>query len=85
MRYAAGLACAHLLAVGDAAAIVIPLHGQMAVGAYAYFGAKNMITAAVLVVLGAIAVAVGGATNLAPVLRWFVRGEQPNRDQRRRQ
>ena len=41
MRYAAGLAGAHLLAVGDAAAIVIPLHGQTAIGAYAYFGAKE--------------------------------------------
>ena len=62
---------------------MIPLHGQTAIGAYAYFGAKNMITAVILVVLGAIAVAVGGATILAPVLRWFVRGNQPNPRQRR--
>jgi adenylate cyclase len=82
IQYSAGLAFAHLLAVGDAAAIVIPLHGQTASGAYAYFGAKNMITAVILVVLGAIAVAVGGAMILAPVLRWFVRGNQPNPRQR---
>jgi len=42
-----------------------------------------MIAAAILVVLGAAAVAVGGAMNLAPVLRWFVRGDQPNPGQRR--
>ena len=83
MRYAASLAAAHLLAVGDAAAIVIPLHGQTPIGAYAYFGAKNMITAVILVVLGAVGVAVGGATILAPVLRWFVRGDQPDPHQRR--
>jgi class 3 adenylate cyclase len=82
MQYAAGLACAHLLAVGDAAAIVIPLHDRIGTGAYAYFGAKNMIIAAILVVLGAAAVAVGGAVNLAPVLRWFVQGRQPTPDER---
>jgi adenylate cyclase len=83
IQYATGLACAHLLAVADAAAIVIPLHGQTATGAYAYFGAKNLITAVILVVLGAAGVAVGGAINLAPVLRWFVQGRQPNPDERR--
>jgi adenylate cyclase len=83
IRYAAGLAGAHLLAVADAAAIVIPLHSRTASGSYAYFDAKNMILAAILVVLGAIAVAAAGAMNLAPVLRWFVRGDQPNPGQRR--
>jgi adenylate cyclase len=83
IHYAAGLAGAHLLAVADAAAIVIPLHGQTALGAYAYFGAKNMITAVILVVLGAAGVAVGGAVILAPVLRWFVQGRQPHPDERR--
>jgi adenylate cyclase len=82
-HYATVLAGAHVLAVADAAAIVIPLHGQTAGGAYAYFGAKNMIAAVILVVLGAIAVAVGGAMNLAPALRWFVAGQQPNPAQRR--
>ena len=83
IQYSAGLAIAHLLAVGDAAAIVIPLHGQTTSGPYAYFGVKNMIIAAILVVLGAAAVAVGGAMSLAPVLRWFVQGRQPNPDERR--
>jgi adenylate cyclase len=82
ISYAAGLAFAHLLAVADAAAIVIPLRGQTVSGPYAYFGAPNMITAAILVVLGAIAVAVGGAMSLAPVLRWFVAGNQPTAGQR---
>jgi class 3 adenylate cyclase len=83
IQYAAGLAGAHLLAVADAAAIVIPLHGQTVSGAHAYFGAKNMVAAAILVALGAIAVAVGGVIILAPVLRWYGRGEQPDPAQRR--
>jgi adenylate cyclase len=82
IHYAGGLAGAHLLAVADAAAIVIPLHGQMAIGAYGYFDARNTTIAAILVVLGAIAVAMGGAMNVAPVLRWFVRGQRPNPAQR---
>jgi adenylate cyclase len=83
IQYAAGLAFAHLLAVGDAAAIVIPLHDRTVSAAYTYFAAKNMVTAVVLVVVGALAVAVGGAMSLAPVLRWFVQGRQPNPDERR--
>jgi class 3 adenylate cyclase len=82
IRYAAGLAGAHLLAVADAAAIVIPLHGQMASGGYPYFGAKNVITAAILVVLGAVGIAIAGVTILAPVLRWFTSGQRPNPRQR---
>ena len=83
IQYAAGLACAHLLAVADAAAIVIPLHDRIGTGGYAYFGAKNLITAVILIVLGAAGVAVGGAVILAPVVRWFVQGRQPNPDERR--
>jgi adenylate cyclase len=81
--YAAGLAGAHLMAVADAAAIVIPLHDQTVGGAVSYFSAKNMITAVILVALGAIAVAVGGAIILAPVLRWYARGDRPDPRQRR--
>ncbi len=81
--YAAGLASAHLLAVADAAAIVVPLHDQTVGGAVSYFSAKNMVTAVILVALGALAVALGGVMILAPVLRWYVRGDRPNPPQRR--
>jgi adenylate cyclase len=81
--YAAGLAGAHLLAVADAAAIVIPLHSRTANGAFAYFSPANTVIATILVALGAIAVAVGGVMILAPVLRWFVKGDPPTSRQRR--
>ena len=83
IRYAAGLACGHLIGSADAAAIVIPLHGQYSGLAQAYFSPTSLITAAVVVALGMAAVAGGGIANLVPVLRWFVAGRQPTAEQRR--
>jgi adenylate cyclase len=82
-RYAAGLACGHLIGTADAAAIVIPLHAQFAGDARAYFAPTSLITATVIVVLGTVAVAAGGVANLVPVLRWFIPQQQPNSEQRR--
>jgi adenylate cyclase len=83
IRYAAGLACGHLIGSADAAAIVIPLHGQYAGVAQAYFAPSSLITAGIIVALGMAAVAGGGIANLVPVLRWFLAGRQPNAEQRR--
>jgi adenylate cyclase len=83
INYAAGLACGHLIGTADAAAIVIPLHGQFASSARVYFASPSLITATVIVVLGTAAVAIGGVMNLVPVLRWYVRKRQPDPDQRR--
>jgi adenylate cyclase len=83
IRYAAGLACGHLIGTADAAAIVIPLHRQFADGAQAYFAPPGLVIVAAIVVLGTVAVAAGGIANLVPVLRWFVSRQQPNPDQRR--
>lgn len=82
LQYAGGLAGAHLLAVTDAAAIVIPLNGHMAPAPQAYFGPKNVIVVAALVLLGSVAVAVGGLMNVRPALRWFAVGHVPNPHQR---
>jgi adenylate cyclase len=83
IRYAGRLALAHLLAVAASTAIVIPLGGLTLRGARAYFTEKNLIAAVVLVVLGTMAIAVGGVMNIRPTLRWFVPGQEPNTDQRR--
>jgi adenylate cyclase len=83
IRYAAGLACGHLIGSADAAAIVIPLHGQFANETKPYFSPTSLITATVIVALGTAAVAGGGVANLVPVLRWFVAGKQPDAAQRR--
>jgi adenylate cyclase len=83
IRYAGRLALAHLLAVAATTAIVIPLGGMTLGGARAYFTEKNVIAAVVLVVLGTMAIAVGGVINIRPTLRWFVPGQEPNSAQRR--
>ena len=59
IRYAAGLACGHLIGTADAAAIVIPLHGQFADTTRAYNTPTSLIIATVIVVLGTAAVAAG--------------------------
>jgi adenylate cyclase len=83
IHYAVGLACGHLIGTADAAAIVIPLHGQFSGGAQAYFGPRSLVIAAVIVVLGTATVAVGGIVNLVPILRWYASKQQPDADQRR--
>ncbi len=83
IRYAAGLAVGHLIGTVDAAAIVIPLHGQFANNAQVYFSPRSLVIVAVIVVLGTAAVAGGAVANLVPVLRWFVRQQEPDPAQRR--
>jgi adenylate cyclase len=83
IRYAAGLACGHLIGTADAAAIVIPLHGQFTDDARAYFSSTSLITATIIVVLGTAAVAGAGVANLVPVLRWFVAERRPTAEQRK--
>jgi class 3 adenylate cyclase len=82
-RYAAGygarLAAAHLLAMGAAVAIVIPLGLRPVRGLLA----ANLVTAVVLVVAQALAVAVVGALTIAPMLRWYLAGAQPDSRQRK--
>ena len=82
IEYAAALALAYILAFVDAAAILIPLRGHTSVAANADFAEKNTVLVVVLVVLGVTAVAVAGALNLAPTLRWYVAGDQPTAEQR---
>jgi adenylate cyclase len=77
--YGARLACAHLLAIDAVIAIVIPLglrpiHGYLAV---------NLVTAVMLVITQTVAVAVAGALNITPELRWYLADTQPNTHQRR--
>ena len=80
--YGGSLALAHLLAVGAAVAILIPLNRHTLGTAHAYFSG-NLLTAAVLVVSGAVAVAIGGALNIVPTLRWFIAAREPDPGQRR--
>jgi adenylate cyclase len=78
IQYAIDLASAYVAAVVSATAILIPLRGHTSVG----FAEKNTPTVAVLIVLGIICVAVAGVVSIAPTVRWFAAGKEPNQQQR---
>jgi adenylate cyclase len=82
IQYALDLALSYIIAAIDAAAILIPLRGHTSVAANADFAEKNTTTVVVLVALGIVSVAVAGVRSLAPTLRWYVAGEEPNIAQR---
>jgi adenylate cyclase len=82
IRYATDLALAYLIAVIDAAAILIPLRGHTSIATNVDFAQKNTTTVVVLVTLGIVSVAVAGVVSLAPTLRWYVAGAEPNTAQR---
>jgi adenylate cyclase len=79
IEYALALALAYIVAVIDAAAILIPLRGHTSVAAYVE---KNTAVVVVLVVLATVGVAVAGVLSLAPTLRWYVAGDEPTAQQR---
>jgi class 3 adenylate cyclase len=81
--YAGRLAGAYVLSVSAAVAILIPLGGEALLGTQHYFTPKNIIVSAVLVTVGTVVVAVGGALNITPTLRWFDFGLEPDERQRK--
>jgi class 3 adenylate cyclase len=82
IQYGIDLALSYIIATIDAAAILIPLRGQMSAAANADFFEKNMPMLFVLPVLGIVSVVVAGIRSLDPTLRWFVAGEEPSNAQR---
>jgi adenylate cyclase len=83
LNYASRVALAYLLSVAAAVAIVIPIGGDAFSGAQTYFTRGNIIVSAVLVAVGTVVVAVGAMLIIAPSLRWFMSGHQPDARQRR--
>ncbi|WP_084187851.1 adenylate/guanylate cyclase domain-containing protein [Mycobacterium paraffinicum] len=82
IEYGAYLALSYVLAVGEAAAILIPLRGHVSVGAASDFAQTNTAAVVVLVLLGTIGIAVAGMLSAAPTLRWYVAGVEPDQAQR---
>jgi adenylate cyclase len=79
MGYGARLAAAHLMAIGAAVAIVIPMGLRPIQGLLA----ANLVTAMVLIAAQAIALAVAGALIITPSLRWYLVDAQPDSRQQR--
>jgi adenylate cyclase len=82
IQYATDLALAYIIAGIDAAAILIPLRGHTSVAANVDFAEKNTAVVVALVALGIVSVAVAGAASLAPTLRWYAVGAEPDTAQR---
>lgn len=80
IRYATGLAFAHLLSVAEVLVIVVALSGHAPGGAH--FSGKYLITSVAVVSLGTLAVLIGGVMVIAPSLRWSVRRHEPDTNQR---
>lgn len=71
-----------MIAVIDAAAILIPLRGRGSAATDVVFVEKHATLLVALVVLGILSVAVAGVLNLVPTLRWYVAGDEPDAAQR---
>jgi len=81
IRYAAGLAFAHLLSVAEVLVIVVVLSGH-GPGARAHSSGKYVLTSLAVVFLGTVVVFVAGVMVVAPSLRWFLAGNEPDTKQR---
>ncbi|OHV05606.1 adenylate/guanylate cyclase domain-containing protein [Mycobacterium talmoniae] len=77
------MAFAHLLTAVEVVAVMMSLGGETQAGLSTLLAADTLITTAVLVGVGTVVAATGGAVTIAPSLRWFVPGREPDLRQRR--
>jgi adenylate cyclase len=82
IEYGIYLALAYVLAVIEAAAILVPLRGHIAVTAGLGLIRTDLASMVALVALGIVVIAVAGVLILTPTLRWYVPGDQPTARQR---
>lgn len=82
IQYGADLALSYVLAVIEAAAILIPLRGHTSVAANVDFAQTNSAAVVALVLLGIAGVATAGVVSIAPTLRWYAAGAEPDQGQR---
>lgn len=83
VRYAAGLAFAHLLTAAEVLAVMASLSGATHGGLSTLLRLDTLISTAVLLGVGTTVVAAAGALSIAGPLRWFVAGQRPDARQRR--
>ena len=83
LRYATGLAFAHLLTALEVLAVVWSLTGQTFGGTRALLTDSNMALLAAVAVIGTTVVGVGAYRHVARSVSWFVSGTGPDDRQRR--
>lgn len=81
-RYATGLGFAQLLTSAEAVAVVMSLSGETHSGT-SIWRWDYLVLTAVLVLLSTLTVAIAGTVSIAPTLRWYTAGAQPDAQQRR--
>lgn len=81
-HYAAGLASAQLLTSTEAIAVVMSLSGETHSGT-SIWRSHYLVLTVVLVALSTVSVAIAGTASIAPTLRWYTAGQQPDAGQRR--
>src|SRR3954454_3687982 len=81
IRYAAGLVFAHLLTAAEVVAVVISLCSQTFGGARVLLNQSNLVLLAVVMVAGTIAIGIAGYWSIAPSLRWYLVGGEPDAEQ----
>ncbi len=77
-RYTTGLTFAHLMTTTEVLAVVWSLTGQAFGNTQVLLTRSNLVLVAVVIVVGTVAVAVGGYTHIRPSLRWFLAGTTPD-------
>ncbi|BAX94055.1 adenylate/guanylate cyclase domain-containing protein [Mycobacterium shigaense] len=82
IEYAIALALSYLIAVVDAAAILVPLRARTSDPASVDFAQQNTARFLVLVTLAVLGVAVAGALSLRSTARWYAAGQEPTTAQR---
>jgi class 3 adenylate cyclase len=83
VRFTAGLVFAHLLTAAEVVTVLVSVGRQNLSGAGASVPEADLIAILVLVLLGTLLAAVGGYRIIAPSLRWFDAGLEPDVRQRR--
>lgn len=82
LRYALSMTLAQLITSVEVAAVLISLTNQTFDAATAYSTPASISLLVALIVFGLLATAYGGYRSIAPSLKWFVAGVEPDADQR---
>lgn len=83
VRFTAGLVFAHLLTAAEVVTVLVSVGRQNPSGAGSSVPEADLIAILVVVLLGTLLAAVGGYRIIAPSLRWFDAGLEPDVRQRR--
>ncbi|MGW0158947.1 adenylate/guanylate cyclase domain-containing protein [Mycobacterium sp. NPDC003323] len=82
-RYCAGLVSAHLLTAAELVGVLGSLRRQTLVGTESLLTSANLISVIVLIAVSTSVIGYGGYRIMAPSVRWFEAGAEPDDAQRR--